>query len=200
MRHLKRKSKLGKPADQRKALIRSLLIALFKEEKIITTYKRAKEVSRWADKLITMGKRNSLSAKRLSFRLLQDHKLVKKLFDEIAPRFKDINGGYTRVIKYKNRKGDNALLSVLEFTKIKEEIFEEKKKLRLLRRKKKEEKLKEDTQPVEEKKEEKIKEKEKEVKEKKFEKKEKKRRKQPKEREKGFLPGLKKFFRKKPNE
>lgn len=205
MRHRKKRFKLGKPQDQRKALIRSLLIALITEEKIKTTYRRAKEVSRWVDKLVTLGKRGDIHSRRLAYRWLQDRDLVKKLFDDIAPRFKEINGGYTRVIKVDNRKGDNALMAIIEFTKVKEEIIEEKKKRRFLRREKRKKQLQEETPPeIEEVKVEEVKEKKK-TKKKEHQVEEDKTRKEEtteeKEEEKpakkGFLSGLKDFMKKK---
>lgn len=196
MRHCKKKFKLGKPADQRKALIRSLLRALIKEEKIVTTYRRAKEASKWADRLITLGKQDSLHARRQAFRFLQDRDLVNKLFSDVAPRFRDINGGYTRVIKYQNRKGDNAMVAILEFTRIKEELLEEKRKLRLLRREKKRKELAETEVPLKEVEvEEKVVE-EAAKEEKKTKKEEKPKVKRKPEQKKTFLQGLKGFFRK----
>jgi len=210
MRHRRKRSKLGKPQDQRKALIRSLLTALVNEEKIQTTYHRAKEVSRWADKLVTLSKRGDIHSRRLAYRWLQNRELVKKLFDDIAPRFKEINGGYTRVVKTNNRKGDNALMAVIEFTKVKEEIIEEKKKQRLLRREKRKRQLEEEKPPeVEEVKVEEIKEEKKKarkkvepaVKKEEIEKepKEEEKEEQKKEKSKGFLSGLKDFMKRKKN-
>ncbi len=148
MRHRKKRNTLGKPADQQKALVKSLLTALINNEKIKTTHRRAKESSIWADKLVTLGKKGDIHSRRQAYRLLQDRKLVKKLFDDIAPRFSNINGGYTRVIKVDNRHGDNAAMSVLEFTKIKEEIIEEKRKLKRMRREKKEKSIQQEAAPV----------------------------------------------------
>lgn len=210
MRHRKKKFKLGKPRDQRKALIRSLLIALISEEKIQTTYRRAKEVSRWADRLVTLGKRGDIHSRRLAYRWLQDRELVKKLFDDIAPRFKEVNGGYTRVIKVNNRKGDNALMAVIEFTKVKEEIIEEKKKRKLLRREKRKKQLQEEVPPeIEEVKVEEVKEEKKKSKKKseprREEKEEIKGKQEPtgeepqEEKAKGFLSGLKDFLKRKKN-
>jgi large subunit ribosomal protein L17 len=210
MRHRSKRFKLGKPADQRRALIRSLLIALVSEEKIKTTYTRAKEVSRWADKLITLGKRGDIHSRRLAYRWLQDRDLVKKLFDDIAPRFKDVNGGYTRVIKVNNRKGDNALMAIIEFTKVKEEIIEEKKKRKLLRREKRKKQLQEEIPPeVEEVKVEEVKEEKKKTKKKtepkpkkeeiKEEKEESKTEEEKEAKSKGFLSGLKDFLKRKKN-
>jgi len=96
------------------------------------------------DKLINLGKRNDLNSRRSAFRLLQDREIVDKLFKEIAPRFKEINSGFTRIIQYKNRKGDGAPLAILELTiqkpKEKKEVKKEKKKV-APETKKKEEKL-----------------------------------------------------------
>ncbi len=212
MRHRKKRFKLGKPQDQRKALIRSLLIALITEEKIKTTYRRAKEVSRWADRLVTLGKRGDIHSRRLAYRWLQDRDLVKKLFDDIAPRFKEINGGYTRVIKINNRKGDNALMAIIEFTKVKEEIIEEKKKRQFLRREKRKKQLQEETLPpeIEEVKVEEVREEKKKTRKKpesqveeKPKKKEETEKEQKQEEEKptkkGFLSGLKDFMKRKRN-
>ena len=116
MRHRNKLDKLSRSRAQRKALKRSLVRAVFINEQIKTTTKKAKVASAEVDKLITIAKRNDLHSRRLAYSYLNDHQLVKRLFEEIAPRFKDINGGYTRVLKYINRKGDNAQLSILELT------------------------------------------------------------------------------------
>lgn len=117
MRHNKKSEKFSRSTAQRKALVKSLLRALVVSEKIKTTESKAKALRSHMDKLITWGKSGSLHSKRLSYSLLGDHKLVKKLFDVIAPRFKDINGGYTRVINVGFRKGDGAKLSFIELTR-----------------------------------------------------------------------------------
>ncbi len=137
MRHRKSIILLSKPADQRRALIKSLAISLIRNESIKTTHRRAKAASRHIDKLITLGKKGDIHSRREVYKLLQDRSLVKKLFDDIAPRFKDISGGYTRVLKAENRRGDNALMAILEFTKIKEEVIEDKKKTKLLEKREK---------------------------------------------------------------
>lgn len=211
MRHRKKRFQLGKPADQRKALIRSLLIALVTHERIRTTYRRAKEASRWADKLITLGKKGDIHARRQAYRWLQDRDLVKKLFDDIAPRFKDVNGGYTRVIKINNRRGDNALLAILEFTRISEEVIEEKKRLKKLRKERREKKAikEEEIAPAveevkveeEEVKEKKPKRRKKAQEEPKVEERKEEKEEKPKEElkgeKKGFLEGLKGFLKRK---
>lgn len=205
MRHRKKKNKLGRASDQRAALIKSLSIALIKEEKVKTTYRRAKSASAWIDKLVTLGKKGDIHSRRQAYTILQDRGLVKKLFADIAPRFNNINGGYTRVIKIKNRRGDNASLAVMEFTRVKEELIEEKKKLKLKRKEKKQKKLKQEVAPpVEEVKVEEVKETKPQVKkakkppqaEKTPASEEKKKGPEPKKSKKGFLKGLRGFLKK----
>ena len=116
MRHQVTGRRLGYGPSHQKAMMRSLAGSLIKYETIETTVARAKELRRLSDRLVTMGKKNTLHARRQAFKVLNDHLLVKKLFDEIAPRFKDRPGGYTRVIKSRFRAGDNASMSVVTFT------------------------------------------------------------------------------------
>jgi large subunit ribosomal protein L17 len=129
MRHRKKSEKFNRSRAERKAFIRSMLRAVIISERIVTTESKAKGIRPWVDKLISWAKRGDLHAKRLSFQLLPDHALVKRLFDDIGPRFKDIPGGYTRVIDLGFRKGDGAKLAILELTKIekKEKKLKEKK-------------------------------------------------------------------------
>jgi large subunit ribosomal protein L17 len=145
MRHRKKSEKFSRSRAQRKALVKSLLRAIFTYERITTTESKAKGIRKWIDKLITWAKEDTLHHRRLCYRWLEDHKLVKRLFEEIAPRFKEVNGGYTRIIDLGNRKDDGANMSILELTKI-----EKKEKVS----KKKEERKKEE-KPKEEQKEEK---------------------------------------------
>lgn len=116
MRHLNQGRKLNRTSAHRKALFKNLVLALIHHERIQTTDAKAKEMRRFADRMVTLGKQGDLAAHRRAFAFLQSHEAVKKLFDEIAPRFKDRNGGYTRVIKFGVRRGDAAPLSVVEFT------------------------------------------------------------------------------------
>ena len=116
MRHRKKSEKFSRPRAQRKALVNSLLRSLLIYERITTSESKAKAMRSWADKVISWGKTDTLANRRLSYRLLKDHSLVKRLFTEIGPRYKDVNGGYTRVIGLKLRKGDGAKLSILELT------------------------------------------------------------------------------------
>lgn len=116
MRHLNQGRKLNRTSAHRKALFKNLVLALIHHERIQTTDAKAKEMRRFADRMVTLGKQGDLAAHRRAFAFLQSHEAVKKLFDEIAPRFKDRNGGYTRVIKFGVRRGDAAPISVIEFT------------------------------------------------------------------------------------
>lgn len=117
MRHKKLRRKLGRPSQQRKALLKSLLIALFSHQKIITTTPKAKEVKKLADKILTLAKKGDLHSRRQVLRIIPDKKLVKKIFEEIAKEAANRSSGYTREIKYGIRKGDSAPLSIVEIVK-----------------------------------------------------------------------------------
>jgi large subunit ribosomal protein L17 len=121
MRHLNQGRKLNRTSAHRKALFRNLVLSLIRHGRIRTTDAKAKELRRYADRMVTLGKRGDLSARRRAFRFTQSRDAVKKLFDEIAPRFKERAGGYTRVVKLGIRRGDAAPLSVVEFTGTSEE-------------------------------------------------------------------------------
>jgi large subunit ribosomal protein L17 len=114
MRHLKSGRKLSRTSSHRRALIRNLITSLLRDEKIQTTDPKAKELRRWADRVITLGKQGSLHARRQVLGIVQDKAVVRKLFDSIAPRFKDRPGGYTRIIKVGMRRGDAAPISLIE--------------------------------------------------------------------------------------
>ncbi|MBV8773537.1 MAG: 50S ribosomal protein L17 [Deltaproteobacteria bacterium] len=116
MRHLNQGRKLNRTSAHRKALFRNLVLALVKHERIRTTDAKAKELRRYAERMVTLGKRGDLAARRLAFSFMQSRDAVKRLFDEIAPRFKERNGGYTRVVKFGFRRGDAAPLSIIEFS------------------------------------------------------------------------------------
>lgn len=116
MRHLKDGRKLSRTAAHRKALMRNLVKALLLREQIRTTDAKAKELRRHADHIVTLGKKGTVHARRLAFMYLGSRKLVKRLFDEVAPRFQGRPGGYTRVLKLGPRRGDAAPISVVEFT------------------------------------------------------------------------------------
>jgi len=107
-------AKLGRTQSARKALFRGLATALFANERIMTTQGKASEINSIAEKLITMAKRNDLHSRRLAAEYLMDEDVLKKLFDKIAPRYQDRPGGYTRIIKAHNRRGDAAPMVYLE--------------------------------------------------------------------------------------
>lgn len=106
--------KLGRPTDQRRALLRNLTTALLEHGKIETTVTRAKEVKRMADKMVTLGKRGDLHARRQALSYITKEEVVVRLFDEIAPKYEDRQGGYTRIYKLGPRRGDSAELAVIE--------------------------------------------------------------------------------------
>jgi large subunit ribosomal protein L17 len=120
MRHLKDGRKLNRTAAHRKALMRNLLKALLVREQIRTTDAKAKELRRHADRMVTLGKRGTIHARRLAYVHLGSRRLVKRLFDDVAPRFHGRAGGYTRVLKLGPRRGDAAPLSIIEFTERRE--------------------------------------------------------------------------------
>jgi large subunit ribosomal protein L17 len=121
MRHLKAGRQLSRNSAHRWALMRNLITALLREEKIQTTDPKAKELRRWADRVITLGKRGSLHARRQALGIVQDKAVVRKLFDTIAPRFKDRPGGYTRIIKLGIRRGDAAQMALIELVSVEAE-------------------------------------------------------------------------------
>ena len=121
MRHLKSGRQLSRNSSHRWAMMRNLITALLREEKIQTTDPKAKELRRWVDRVITLGKQGSLHARRQVLSIVQDKAVVRKLFDTIGPRFKDRPGGYTRIIKLGTRPGDNAetaLIELVDFNEI----------------------------------------------------------------------------------
>jgi len=178
MRHRVAGRKFSRHTQHRELMFRNMLVSLLEHERIKTTLAKGKELRSWADKIITLGKRGTLHARRRAFALLRDKGIVKKLFDEIAPKFKERAGGYTRVYKLGWRQGDAAPLSLVELVSFAHP--EEKKKSTITKAKevlgkvtpKKKEKV-EKKEKVKEKAKEKPKEKEKEKKEEKVKKKEK---------------------------
>jgi large subunit ribosomal protein L17 len=116
MRHLKAGRKLNRTAAHRKMLMRNLVKALIQREQIRTTDAKAKELRRWADRMVTLGKKGTLHARRQAFAYLGSRRLVQRLFDEVTPRFQGRSGGYTRVLKIGPRRGDAAPISLVEFT------------------------------------------------------------------------------------
>ena len=106
--------KLGRDSSARKALLRSIVTSLFQHERIEATEAKAKELRKMAEKMLTLAKRGDLHARRQVLAYLMDEDVVKKLFDEIAPKYKDRQGGYTRIIKTGFRKGDAAPMVIIE--------------------------------------------------------------------------------------
>ncbi len=106
--------KFGRDSSARKAMLRDVVTALFDKERIETTEAKAKEVSGLADEMITLAKRGDLHARRQALAFMTDEAVVRKLFDTIAPKYKERQGGYTRVLKLGPRQGDAALMAILE--------------------------------------------------------------------------------------
>ena len=125
MRHNKAGRKLGRNSSHRKAMMRNMVTSLLDLEKITTTDARAKELRKIAEKMITLGKRGTLHARRQALQVIMDKDVVGKLFERIAPRYADRPGGYTRIVKLGYRQGDNAALSLIELV---EEEFTPKTK------------------------------------------------------------------------
>ncbi|HOJ50012.1 MAG TPA: 50S ribosomal protein L17 [Spirochaetota bacterium] len=115
MRHLNKLKKLGRPREDRKALIRNLAKSLIKHEKIITSDAKAKVLRSFIERLITKAKVDNISNRRLVFSRLGSKEAVKKVFEDLALRYKNRNGGYVRIYKLYNRRGDSALMSMIEF-------------------------------------------------------------------------------------
>lgn len=114
MRHNKSGKRLGRNSSHRSAMMRNMVTSLLEHEKITTTDARAKELRKVADRMITLGKRGDLHARRQAMEVIRDRKVVAKLFDMVGPRYKERSGGYTRIIKLGVRLGDNAALSQIE--------------------------------------------------------------------------------------
>ena len=115
MRHGNAHRKLNRTAEHRRAMFGNMCAALIKHEQIITTLPKAKDLRPIVEKLVTLGKRGDLHARRQAISEMRDVPMVKKLFDVIGPRYKDRKGGYTRVLKAGFRHGDNAANAVIEF-------------------------------------------------------------------------------------
>ena len=119
--------KLGRPSDHRMAMLRAMVTYLLENGKIETTVPRAKEVRSLTEKMITVAKDNTLTAKRQALAFVTKEDVVKKLFDEIAPKYKDVNGGYCRIIKTGPRRGDAAEMCIIELVNDDAAPVEEKK-------------------------------------------------------------------------
>ena len=114
MRHLKSKRKLNKTSSHRKAMFGNMAVALIKHAQIQTTLPKAKELSPFVDKLITLGKKGDLASRKKAFSILPEKQWVSKIFDELSERYKGRDGGYTRVLKAGFRYGDSAPMAVIE--------------------------------------------------------------------------------------
>ncbi len=187
MRHRVAGRKLSRHTQHRELMFRNMLISLLQHERIRTTLAKGKEFRSWADRMISLGKKGTLHARRQAFALLRNHEMVKKLFDVIAPNLKGQEGGYTRIYKLGWRQGDGAPLSLVELATFSHP--EEKKKSPVTKAKETLEKVapkkkgKEETEEKKVKKEKKEKvEKKKEVKEKKEKKVKKEEKETPKEK------------------
>jgi large subunit ribosomal protein L17 len=128
MRHNVAGRLFGRTANQRKALLRGLVASLIEHQRIETTLAKAKEARRVAEKLVTLGIRGDLHAKRLVMSRLPNRALVVKLFNEIAPRFKGRNGGYLRIVQTRRRVNDRAQMAVLEFVDYEDSVRTQGKK------------------------------------------------------------------------
>ena len=115
MKHNIKNKKLNKTSSHRKAMFMNMSNALIKHEQITTTLAKAKELRRFVEKIVTLGKKGDLLSRRKAVSILQDQKMSKKVFDIFAERYKARAGGYTRIIKLGNRYGDNAPTAVIEF-------------------------------------------------------------------------------------
>jgi len=115
MRHQKKTVKLGRTAEHRNALLANQVCSLITHQRIMTTLAKAKAVRPLAEQMVTLGKNGSLHARRMAFSTLRQKDAVKKLFDEIAPRSTDRNGGYTRIVRLGQRKSDSASMAFIEW-------------------------------------------------------------------------------------
>lgn len=126
MRHRIQGRKFGRETDHRKLMLKNLVLSLIEHGRINTTQAKAKEIRSLAERVITYGKKGTVHHRRLAFRILNDKTMVKKVFDELAPKYAAREGGYTRVLKNGFRKGDCAPMAIIEF--VEGESTEEKKK------------------------------------------------------------------------
>ncbi|MEI7843339.1 MAG: 50S ribosomal protein L17 [Gallionellaceae bacterium] len=114
MRHRLGLRKLNRTSSHRLAMLRNMTVSLLRHEVIKTTLPKAKELRRVAEPILTLGKTPSLANRRLAFSRLRDREIVSKLFDELGPRYATRNGGYSRILKFGFRKGDNAPMALVE--------------------------------------------------------------------------------------
>ena len=127
MRHNRQTHRFGRSYGERQAMLENMVASLLHHQQITTTLPKAKAAKRLADRVIHLGKTDTLAKRRQVFSYLQDHSLTSRLFKEVSPRFKNRKGGYTRILQLSRRKGDGAQLALLELTE-KEVIVKESKK------------------------------------------------------------------------
>lgn len=127
MRHNKSGRRLGRKPDHRRHMMDNMVTSFFEHERITTTDTRAKELRKLVDKMVTLGKRGDLHARRQALQVLRNPKAVGKLFELIAPRYQERPGGYTRIIRLENRQGDNAPMVIIEL--VEEEFTAKPKKV-----------------------------------------------------------------------
>jgi len=117
MRHQNRRGKLGRKSEHRMMMLRNLATSLFDKERIKTTLPKAKALRPFAEKIITLARKNDMAARRLTQTQIQDKRVLKKLFEDIGKRYKDDKGGYTRIVPYRSRWGDGAKLAFIELNR-----------------------------------------------------------------------------------
>ncbi len=120
MRHRKAGRRLGRTTSHRKAMVRNMVTSLLDHERIVTTVPKAKEVRRVAEKMITLGKRGDLHARRQALAVIRDKRVVAKLFSELAEQYRARPGGYTRIVRTGHRAGDAAPMAILELVEYQE--------------------------------------------------------------------------------
>ena len=128
MRHQKKTIKLGRTAEHRKAMLANQVCSLIEHQRIKTTLAKAKAVRPLAEKMVTLGKRGSIHARRTALATLRQKNAIKKLFDDIAPRSTERNGGYTRIVKLGQRKSDSAPMAFIEWVDAAQAIEEKEEK------------------------------------------------------------------------
>lgn len=114
MRHRKKVAKLGREAPHRNAMLRNLVTDLLRHERVTTTLAKAKAVRPLAERMVTLGKRDTLHARRHAARVIRDKDVLRKVFSELAPRYAERPGGYTRIMRLETRKGDRASMAIIE--------------------------------------------------------------------------------------
>jgi large subunit ribosomal protein L17 len=125
MRHKMRGRKFGRESDHRKLMLKNLVLSLIEHGRINTTQAKAKEIRSLTERVITYGKKGTVHHRRMAFKILNNKDMVKKVFDQLAPRYSEREGGYTRVLKNGYRRGDCAPMAIIEF--VENEPVEKKK-------------------------------------------------------------------------